>query len=433
MRRLTVLLATLATVAALGAAAPAQGHNDRDKPRTVGYFTQWGIYGAQFFVKNLDTSGAAAKLTHINYAFGNVDEQGRCFEANAAGAGDAWADYQRPVPRPSSRRRRRRHLGRAAGRQLQPARKLKAKHPHLKVMISLGGWTWSKYFSDAALPGDRAAFVASCIDMYIKGNLPSRRRGRAGLRVPASSTASTWTGSGRASEGNAGNVVRPEDKANNTALVAEFRRSSTRYGRDDRQALRADRVPAGRPGQDRRRLRGQEVFTTWTSPPSRATTSTALGAADQPPVGAAHPAARPAPRLQRRPHGDAPGSTAAPARQAGGRACRTTAGAGPASPAAATALPARRRPAPATFEAGYEDYKVLKTCRPGLSRSTATARRARLALRRHHVLDVRRPGVVLQKSALHPPGGAGRRDGLVAGRRRRPRHPDQDIRFGLGG
>ncbi len=39
----------------------------------VGYFVQWGIYGRQYFVRNLDTSGAAAKLTHINYAFGNID------------------------------------------------------------------------------------------------------------------------------------------------------------------------------------------------------------------------------------------------------------------------------------------------------------------------------------------------------------------------
>ena len=62
--------------------------------RKVGYFAQWGIYARNFKVKNIDTSGMASKLTHINYAFGNVSEQGRCFEANQAGVGDAWADYQ---------------------------------------------------------------------------------------------------------------------------------------------------------------------------------------------------------------------------------------------------------------------------------------------------------------------------------------------------
>ena len=35
----------------------------------VGYFVQWGIYGRQYFVKDMD----AAKMTHVNYAFGNID------------------------------------------------------------------------------------------------------------------------------------------------------------------------------------------------------------------------------------------------------------------------------------------------------------------------------------------------------------------------
>jgi GH18 family chitinase len=43
------------------------------------------------------TSGAAAKLTHVDYAFANVSEDGHCFEANRVGEGDAWADYQRPA------------------------------------------------------------------------------------------------------------------------------------------------------------------------------------------------------------------------------------------------------------------------------------------------------------------------------------------------
>ena len=38
----------------------------------VGYFLQWGIYGRAFFVKNLHENGSAGRLTHINYAFGNV-------------------------------------------------------------------------------------------------------------------------------------------------------------------------------------------------------------------------------------------------------------------------------------------------------------------------------------------------------------------------
>src|SRR4051812_7600937 len=52
-------------------------------------------------------------------------------------------------------------------------RKLKARYPNLKVLISLGGWTWSGGFSDAvSTAASRQAFVQSCIDLYIRGNVP---------------------------------------------------------------------------------------------------------------------------------------------------------------------------------------------------------------------------------------------------------------------
>jgi len=75
-------------------------------------------------------------------------------------------------------------------------KQLKAKHPNVKVLISLGGWTWSRGFSSAAQPANRQAFVASCIDAYIKGNRwPMVRAVR--VRRSACSTASTSTGSTR--------------------------------------------------------------------------------------------------------------------------------------------------------------------------------------------------------------------------------------------
>nr|WP_030292719.1 glycosyl hydrolase family 18 protein [Streptomyces sp. NRRL F-5681] len=50
----------------------------------LGYFTNWGSYTA----KDLVTSGSAEKITHINYAFGNV-QNGKCT------IGDAYEDYQK--------------------------------------------------------------------------------------------------------------------------------------------------------------------------------------------------------------------------------------------------------------------------------------------------------------------------------------------------
>jgi len=119
--------------------------------RVVGYFTDWGVYGRDYQVRNVDTSGAAAELTHLVYAFGKVDG-GRC------ATGDGWADYQKPIAADDS------VDGRADGAGLRgnlgQLRKLKAKHPQLKVIWSFGGWNGSVGFTDAAR--DPAAFATSC-------------------------------------------------------------------------------------------------------------------------------------------------------------------------------------------------------------------------------------------------------------------------------
>ena len=57
--------------------------------------------------------------------------------------------------------------------QFNQFKKIKLRYPHLKIMISIGGWGGSKYFSDLALtPESRTQFVDTCIDIFISGNLP---------------------------------------------------------------------------------------------------------------------------------------------------------------------------------------------------------------------------------------------------------------------
>jgi chitinase len=113
-------------------------------------------------------------------------------------------------------------------------RELKARHPNLSVLVSLGGWSFSKYFSDAALtPASRRAFAASCIDLFIKGNLPQLAGDPAGGPGAAAGVFDgidldwEWPGS----DGNAGNIIRPEDKRNYGLLMAELRRQLDAYGR----------------------------------------------------------------------------------------------------------------------------------------------------------------------------------------------------------
>ncbi|MGW2675172.1 glycosyl hydrolase family 18 protein [Streptomyces sp. NPDC001436] len=122
----------------------------------LGYFTDWGVYQRNYHVKNLVTSGTAAKITHINYAFGNV-QNGKCT------IGDSYADYDKAYTADQS-------VDGVADTWDQPLRgnfnqlrKLKAKYPGIKVVYSFGGWTWSGGFGQAAQ--NPAAFAQSCYDL----------------------------------------------------------------------------------------------------------------------------------------------------------------------------------------------------------------------------------------------------------------------------
>ncbi|MFD8390486.1 glycosyl hydrolase family 18 protein [Streptomyces sp. NPDC059680] len=122
----------------------------------LGYFTEWGIYGRNYNVKNLVTSGSASKITHINYAFGNVTN-GQC------AIGDSYADYDKAFTADQS-------VSGVADTWDQPLRgnfnqlrELKAKYPNIKVLWSFGGWTWSGGFAQAA--ANPAAFANSCYNL----------------------------------------------------------------------------------------------------------------------------------------------------------------------------------------------------------------------------------------------------------------------------
>jgi chitinase len=161
--RLRALLSA-ACCAALGAGLLAGAGSASAKPsaeeaagsKVVGYFTEWGTYDRKYYVKNIDTSGSADKLTHINYAFGNVTG-GKC------ALGDSYAATDKAYTADES-------VDGVADTWDQPLRgnfnqllKLKKKHPDLKVLWSFGGWTWSGGFGEAAK--DPAGFAQSCYDL----------------------------------------------------------------------------------------------------------------------------------------------------------------------------------------------------------------------------------------------------------------------------
>jgi chitinase len=226
MKRVVAALAAASALAVATAIplASADSSARSERAEVVGYFIQWGIYGRNYLVRDVAASGSAERLTVLNYAFGNV-------APDAAGnvvckLGDEWADYQRPWTAAESVDGQEVTWPRPLLGNFQQLRALKERHPQLKVLISLGGWTWSKYFSDAALTdASRSRFVASCIDLFVKGNIPDP--GWGGMGGPGAAAGVfdgidldwEWPGS----EGNAGNIIRAEDKANFTKLVDEFR------------------------------------------------------------------------------------------------------------------------------------------------------------------------------------------------------------------
>ncbi|MEI5010013.1 glycoside hydrolase family 18 protein [Streptomyces sp. PmtA] len=141
------------SAAATGAAPGTAEAAPRAGSRVVGYFTNWGVYGRDYHVRNIHTSGSAARLTHINYAFGNVTG-GKC------AIGDAFADHEKAYTADQS-------VDGVADTWDQPLRgsfnqlrKLKKLNPDLKVIWSFGGWTWSGGFTEAAR--NPAAFAESC-------------------------------------------------------------------------------------------------------------------------------------------------------------------------------------------------------------------------------------------------------------------------------
>ena len=176
----------------------------------IGYFIQWGIYARDYFVKNVVTSGSADVLTTINYAFAGIDEILKCESL------DPFADYEKAMKENESIDGVADTFDQALRGNFNQLKKLKQMYPNIKVLISIGGWTQSFRFSDAALPGNREAFTDSCIDMFINGNFAP------GVVEPGlfDGIDIDWEYPGRCG---ATCDFREEDTQNFTALLQEFR------------------------------------------------------------------------------------------------------------------------------------------------------------------------------------------------------------------
>lgn len=193
-------------------AGAADKHQDHvgSSFHVVGYFTEGGAQSGHYLVKDVETSGAAKLLTHIDYAFGKVVNN-HCEIANRAAALDQVYDAASSVDGTADPAGENRLRG--TFHQLQ---KLKRLHPELKVLLSLGGWGQSGGFTSAAQPENVQEFVRSCVDLFVKGQFEE------GIVEPGifDGIDIDWEYpvNGGVEPG------QPADKTNFTAMMAEFRR-----------------------------------------------------------------------------------------------------------------------------------------------------------------------------------------------------------------
>lgn len=121
----------------------------------------------------------AKKLTHINYAFVDV-QHNRAWLTNEA----------------------------TDTINFRKLNLLKLDNPDLKILISIGGWSWSENFSDAVLTDtSRKAFATSAAEIV-------RKYGLDGVDID-------WEYP--AKPGEEGNIYRPEDRHNFTLMFQEIR------------------------------------------------------------------------------------------------------------------------------------------------------------------------------------------------------------------
>ncbi|WP_264538277.1 T9SS-translocated chitinase ChiA [Flavobacterium sp. N1736] len=134
----------------LALAQPAHGK------KVVGYYAQWSIYARDFNVPKIDGS----KITHLNYSFYGTTYDPAHPENTKLLCLDTYADFEHmeggiPWDAPVKG-------------NFYDLKKLKEKYPHLKILISVGGWTKGQDLSPiAASPVARAALAADMANFIV--------------------------------------------------------------------------------------------------------------------------------------------------------------------------------------------------------------------------------------------------------------------------
>ncbi|EJF63958.1 hypothetical protein DICSQDRAFT_134540 [Dichomitus squalens LYAD-421 SS1] len=134
-------------------AEPKVVHKRANTHVQAAYFTNWGIYGANF----QPTDIVPAPLTHILYAFADVSS-----DTGAISLTDSYADEQKHFPGDSWD-----ETGNNLYGCLKQLYLLKLAQRNLKVLLSIGGWTYSQsgHFNFVTDSSKRATFVSDAVQL----------------------------------------------------------------------------------------------------------------------------------------------------------------------------------------------------------------------------------------------------------------------------
>ena len=221
----------------------ADPHARAEADELVMYITDWNDFDT---VKRLHETGVANYITTLNYAFADVRPANLTEEESLALPyadydpaqhgpivclpSQPEADFYRSYPAEESVDGQADDAKANLKGFVNQVRLLKERHPQIKVVISLGGWLLSKWFSVAAQsPETRKALIDSSIDLWIKGRYKDVNFGGVfdgidldwefpagadfdadGIEIPGSQ------------RGNPHNITLPGDRENYVALAREY-------------------------------------------------------------------------------------------------------------------------------------------------------------------------------------------------------------------